>query len=62
LKPTCYSSILLNVMAITKINEITVCAQGISEVVLDQEAMDLAYGLSKEIAAAIRVRQVIKFS
>ncbi|MBI5969231.1 MAG: flavodoxin family protein, partial [Deltaproteobacteria bacterium] len=48
------SNILLNVMGLRKINEITVCTQGISEVVLDDEAMDLAYRLGKEIAVAIR--------
>jgi multimeric flavodoxin WrbA len=48
------SNVLLNVMGLTKINEATVCTQGISEVVLDEEAMDLAYGLGKEIAVAVR--------
>jgi multimeric flavodoxin WrbA len=48
------SNVLLNVMGLTKINEATVCTQGISEVVLEEEAMDLAYGLGKEIAVAIR--------
>jgi multimeric flavodoxin WrbA len=50
------SSLLLNLMGLTKINEITICTQGISEVVLDQEAMDSAYGLGKEIALAIRAK------
>jgi len=53
------SNILLNLMGLTKINEITVCTQGISEVVLDQDAMDLAYGLGKEIAVAIREKDFI---
>jgi len=48
------SNILLNVMGLTKINEAAICTQGISEVVLDPEAMELAYGMGKEIAAAIR--------
>lgn len=48
------SNILLNVMGLTKINETAICTQGISEVVLDQDAMDLPYGLGKEIAEAIR--------
>jgi len=48
------SNILLNIMGLTKINEVTVCTQGISEVVLDEEAMDLAYSMGKEIAIAIR--------
>ncbi len=48
------SHILLNLMGLTKINEITICSQGISEVVLDEEAMDLAYGLGKEIAVSIK--------
>ena len=53
------SNILLNLMGLTKINEITVCTQGISEVVLDQDAMDLAYALGKEIAVAIREKDFI---
>lgn len=48
------SNILLNVMGLTKINETAICTQGISEVVLDQEAMDLAFSLGKEIAVAIK--------
>ncbi len=48
------SNVLLNLMGLMKINEITVCTQGISEVVLDQDAMDLAYSLGKEIAVAIK--------
>lgn len=48
------SNILLNIMGMTKINEITICTQGISEVVLDQEAMDLAHEMGREIAAAAR--------
>ena len=53
------SNILLSLMGLTKINEITVCTQGISEVVLDQDAMDLAYGLGKEIAVATREKDFI---
>ncbi len=48
------SNILLNIMGLTKINEITVCTQGISEVVLDQEAMELAHEIGREIATAAR--------
>jgi multimeric flavodoxin WrbA len=48
------SNILLNIMGLTKINEITVCTQGISEVVLDREAMDLAHETGREIAVAAR--------
>jgi len=48
------SNILLNIMGMTKINEITICTQGISEVVLDQEAMDLAHEMGREIAAAAK--------
>jgi multimeric flavodoxin WrbA len=48
------SNILLSVMGLTKINEAAICTQGISEVVLDQEAMDLAYRLGQEIALAIK--------
>ena len=52
------SNILLNVMGLTKINEAAICTQGISEVVLDQEAMDLAYGMGKEIAVAVREKDL----
>ena len=48
------SNVLLNVMGLTKINEVAICTQGISEVVLDQEAMDLTYRVGKEIAVAVR--------
>ncbi len=48
------SNLLLNLMGLVKINELTVCTQGISEVVLDREAMDSAYRLGKEIALAIK--------
>jgi multimeric flavodoxin WrbA len=48
------SNLLLNLMGLQKINQIAVCTQGMSEVVLDQEAMDSAYNLGKEIALAIR--------
>jgi hypothetical protein len=41
-------------MGMVKINEITVCTQGISEVVLDQEAMDSAQEIGKETAVAAR--------
>lgn len=47
------SNILLNIMGLTKINEITICTQGISEVVLDSEAMDLAHEVGKEIPIAV---------
>lgn len=50
------SNLLLNLMGLVKINEITVCTQGISEVVLDQDAMDLAYSLGKEIAVAAKIK------
>jgi multimeric flavodoxin WrbA len=50
------SNILLNIMGLTKINEITICTQGISEVVLDQEAMDLAHEIGREIASAAKNR------
>jgi multimeric flavodoxin WrbA len=48
------SNILLNLMGMVKINEITVCTQGISEVVLDQEAMDSAQEIGRETAVAAR--------
>jgi multimeric flavodoxin WrbA len=49
-----HSNLLLNLMGLSKINETTICAQGISEVVLDEEAMDLANHLGKELALATR--------
>ncbi len=52
------ANILLNLMGLTKINQAAICTQGISEVVLDQEAMDLAYGLGKEIALAVQGRDL----
>jgi multimeric flavodoxin WrbA len=48
------SNILLNIMGLTKINEITICTQGISEVVLDPEAMDSAREIGREIARATK--------
>ncbi len=48
------STLLVKVLGMTKINEAAICTQGISEVVLDQEAMDLAYGLGEEIALSAR--------
>jgi len=48
------SNLLLNLMGLAKINEAAICTQGISEVVLDPEAMDLAHRMGKEIATAIR--------
>jgi multimeric flavodoxin WrbA len=48
------SNLLLKVTGLTKINEAAICTQGISEVVLDQEAMDLAYAMGEEIAVAVR--------
>jgi multimeric flavodoxin WrbA len=48
------SNILIKIMGLSKINEAAICTQGISEVVLDQDAMDLAYSMGKEIAVAVR--------
>ena len=53
------ANILLSLMGLTKINQATICTQGISEVVLDQAAMDSAYGLGKEIALAIREKDLV---
>jgi len=50
------ANLLLNLLGLKKINQIQICTQGISEVVLDQEAMDSAYNLGKGIALAIRER------
>jgi multimeric flavodoxin WrbA len=52
------SNILLNVMGLTKINQAAICTQGISEVLLDQEALDLAYRMGKEIAVASREKDL----
>jgi multimeric flavodoxin WrbA len=48
------SNILFNTMSLTKINQAAICTQGISEVVLDQGAIDLADRMGREIAVAIR--------
>jgi multimeric flavodoxin WrbA len=48
------ANLLLNLLGLKKLNQIAICTQGISEVVLDQEAMDSAYNLGKETALAIR--------
>jgi multimeric flavodoxin WrbA len=48
------SNMLMKVLGFTKINENAVCTQGISEVVLDQEAMELAFAMGEEVALAAR--------
>jgi len=48
------STLLMKVTGFTKINETAICTQGISEVVLDQDAMDLAFKMGEEIALAAR--------
>jgi multimeric flavodoxin WrbA len=48
------STLLMKVTGFTKINETAVCTQGISEVVLDPDAMDLAFQMGEEIALAVR--------
>lgn len=48
------ANILFNMMSLVKINQATICTQGISEVVLDQDAMDRAYGIGQEMATSIR--------
>jgi multimeric flavodoxin WrbA len=48
------SHLLLKCTGFTKINEAAICTQGISEVVLDQDAMDLAFKMGEEIALAVR--------
>jgi multimeric flavodoxin WrbA len=52
------SNILLSVMGLVKINETAICTQGISEVVLDDGAMNLAHAMGREIAGAIRSRDL----
>jgi multimeric flavodoxin WrbA len=49
-----HANLLLNLMGLIKINQIAICTQGISEVVLDQEAIDSAHTLGKEVALAVR--------
>lgn len=48
------ASILFNVICLDKINQAAVCTQGISEVVLDQDALDLADRMGRELAVAVR--------
>jgi flavone/flavonol reductase len=50
------SNLLLRCTGFTKINETAICTQGISEVVLDDDAMDVAFKLGEEIALAVRDR------
>jgi len=47
-------NILLNLLGMKKINQAAFLVQGISEIVLDQDSMDLAYYLGKELSMAIR--------
>jgi len=48
------ANLLLSLMGMSKINQTAVLTQGISEVVLDQEAMELAFKMGQEIARAAR--------
>jgi multimeric flavodoxin WrbA len=50
------ANILFNVMYLTKINQAAICTQGISEVVLDQGAIDLADRMGREIVEAVRTQ------
>jgi multimeric flavodoxin WrbA len=50
------ANILFNVMCLTKINQAAICTQGISEVVLNQEGMDLADRMGREIVEAVRTK------
>jgi multimeric flavodoxin WrbA len=50
------ANILFNVMYLTKINQAAICTQGISEVVLDQDAMDLADRMGREIVTAVKTK------
>lgn len=50
------ANILFNVMCLTKINQAAICTQGISEVVLDQGAIDLADHMGREIVEAVRTK------
>ena len=51
-----HSNMLLRLMGLVKINEAAICTQGISEVVLDQEAMNMADRMGRELALAISSR------
>jgi len=48
------ANILFNIMSMVKINQAAICTQGISEVVLDDGAMDKAFSMGQEIATSIR--------
>lgn len=52
------ANLLLSLMGMTKINQATICTQGISEVVLDSEAMDTALAMGREIACAVREKDL----
>ncbi len=49
-------NLLLKQLGMKKINQLTVLVQGISEVLLDQDSMDQAYSLGRELVDAIKSR------
>jgi multimeric flavodoxin WrbA len=52
------ANILFSVMNLSKINQAAICTQGISEVVLDRDAMELAHRMGREIAVAIKEKDL----
>ncbi len=50
------ANILFSVMNLAKINQAAVCTQGMTEVVLDEGAMALAYRMGREVAQAVRTQ------
>ena len=49
-------NLLINLLGMEKINQYAVHAQGISEVVLDDQAMERAYKMGKEIVHAVKTK------
>lgn len=48
------SNLLLKCTGFKKINESAICTQGISEVVLHRDSMDMAFKMGEEVAMAVR--------
>jgi len=47
-------NILLNLLGMKKINQTAILVQGMSEILLDPDSMDLAFQLGKELAVAVK--------
>ena len=52
------ANILFNTMCLTKINQAAICTQGISEVVMDKDAIALADRMGREIVEAVRTKDL----